>query len=124
MLIIRKSHKDTFGKVARQKFEDRATEHCRRVFKDDCEKLGDETLRSRIAVGTDAAGTYGIRKERDVIRYVDLMFILSEDFDKNPSFPWAAKILKDEALGGTTKMDRLWDRVGREIAMLAEKHKA
>jgi len=123
MLIIKQSHKDTFGEIARQKFEGRAAEHCGRIFADDCRKLGEEALRARIARAVEEADRFGIRKERDVIRYIDLTFVLSEDFAASRSFPWAAKILKDEDLGGTTKMDRLCARAGKELAMLAEKHR-
>jgi hypothetical protein len=124
MLLIRKKHKDTFGKIAKDRFECRALAHCKRVFKPDCEKLGDPAVKERIRKGIDAAGGYGVRKEYDVVRYIDLMFILSEDYDTNRSFPWAARILTSEDLGGTTKMDRLCERTEKELVMLRKKHGA
>jgi len=116
MLLIRQAHKDKFGKIARRKFERRALDHCKRIFPAACEKLGEPALRERITRGVDAADACGVRKEYDVVRYIDLMFVLAEDFDKNPRYPWAARILGDKVLGPTTKMDRLYERAQRELA--------
>jgi hypothetical protein len=63
-----------------------------------------------------AAGDYGVRKEYDVVRYIDLMFVLAEDFDKSRDWAWAGRILGDEALGPTTKMDRLYERAQKELS--------
>ncbi len=121
MLVIRKQHKDAFGKVARDRFACRALAHCKRVFKADCEKMGDQSVRERIARGIDSADGYGIRKEHDVVRYIDLMFIFSDDFDTSRDTPWAKRILGHEDLGGTTKMDRLYERTRKELVMLQRK---
>ena len=116
MLLIRQAHKDEFGKVARQKFECRALAHCKRVFPADCEKLGEPAVRRRITRGVDAADGHGVRKEYDVVRFIDLMFVLAEDFDKNRRYPWAGRILADEVMGPTTKMDKLYERAQRELS--------
>jgi hypothetical protein len=121
MLVIRQQHKDTFGKIARDRFACRALAHCRRVFKENCKKMGDPAVRERIDRGIKAADGYGVRKEHDVVRYIDLMFILGDDFDTSRSSPWAKRILTCEDLGGTTKMDRLYERTEKELVMLQRK---
>ena len=62
-----------------------------------------------IRYGVERAGSYGIGTERDVCKYIDLMFAFGRDFDKNQDLPWASRILEDDTLKSpTVKTERLF----------------
>ncbi len=58
-----------------------------------CKSLGDAALRRAISYGVQRAHNYGITSECDVCKYLDLMFGLGPDFDRDPKLPWAKEIL-------------------------------
>ena len=96
-------------------FECRVFAHLTRVFPLPCKDLGEEAVRKRVRAGIASAAGYGITSEYDVVRYVDLMFILAEDFDKAPNLSWAARILTAEQLHPKEKMDGLYERLSKEL---------
>ncbi|MCD6303567.1 MAG: hypothetical protein J7M21_01225 [Planctomycetes bacterium] len=112
---IRKEQMDAFSEPLMRSFECRLVRHVEKVFPDECGQLGDEAVRQRVRKGIRDARKYGVVIEYDVARYVDLMFILSEDFDDNDEFPWARRILNHPDLDGRAKMDRLYKRTEAEL---------
>ena len=115
MLTIRKEQMEALAPVMLKSFECRVYAHLLRVFERQCNELGEPVVRERIRQGITGAGEYGITLEYDVVRYIDLMFILSEDFDSNTELPWTARILKAKSMHGTDKMDRLYERLDKEL---------
>jgi hypothetical protein len=107
MLQIRPGHLDAFSEVARQDFENRMVVHVLEAFPSVCEPLGESGVRENILHGIERATAYGIVNEYDICRYVDLMFVFGGDFDRDPNFPWAAKILGGTSLDATGKVDAL-----------------
>ncbi len=88
-------------------FERRLIAHLNRSFPAECATLGGEGIRQAVRSGIALAATYGIRLERDICRYVDLMFVLGHDFDRD--LPWASDILSDEMCPNpTAKVERLY----------------
>ncbi len=81
--------------AAAKDFEDRMVVHLNKFFPEQCEALGEPGTREEIRNGIDRAARYGIETERDVCKYIDLMFAFGRDFDTNPELPWAARILND-----------------------------
>jgi hypothetical protein len=67
----------------------------------------DVELRMRIAQGVARADGYGIRRERDVVRFVELMTTHGDDFDVRPDGEWARAILWDRTLPGPDKTQRI-----------------
>ncbi len=66
----------------------------RRSFPEACDALGKEGLMRRIAAGKELAEKYGIHRLDNVIRCINLMFILvREDYDAADETDWAGKIL-------------------------------
>ena len=66
----------------------------RQSFPAACDALGEEGLIRRIAVGRELAEKYGIRRFSNVVRYINLMFILErENYDVAAETGWAGKIL-------------------------------
>ncbi|HLJ46228.1 MAG TPA: hypothetical protein VKU01_09490 [Bryobacteraceae bacterium] len=106
-MVIRKEQMDAFSEPLKSGFEDRMVAHLNRFFPRQCAVLRPEELRRFIRQGCDGAGRYGIRIERDVCKFIDLMFCLSVDFDRNPRYPWAWQILSEWTTDPTAKVNRL-----------------
>lgn len=101
----------------------RARQHVEQYFPEQVAALAEEELRGVILHGLRQADAYGLSSERDLLRYQTLMFVFGRDFDRDPSFPWAARIL-GSAEAGSTKTSRLQtealkhEREGRGCAPL------
>ena len=98
MLIIRQEQMDEFIRIAAKSFEDWMLVHLKNFFPDEYQALGDPEIRETIKYGIGKAESYGITTEREVCKYIDLMFVLGQDFDTNPDLPWVQEILQDETL--------------------------
>src|SRR5689334_20361906 len=107
-MIIRQQQMTTLSDVALRSFEDRVAAHLNRCFPDDCRALGPTGVQEIIRYGTRRAESHGIDLERDVCKYIDLMFSFGRDFDSSPDHPWASRILQDETINNSTiKTERL-----------------
>lgn len=91
MLTISSLQLGVFEQAQAQGFEARMAAHLREFFPGECEGLGAEGVRELVRHGVRRAASYGIRAERDVCKYVDLMAALGRDFDREVQ--WAAAIL-------------------------------
>lgn len=115
MLVIRKEQMDVLADQAMKTFVSRVFGHLSEVFPDECRELGDEAVFRRIRDGIERAAGYGIDIEYDVVRFIDLMFILRGDYDTSDRFPWANQILLAPDENPTGKMDRLCERAELEL---------
>ena len=70
-------------------------------------RLDDGDLSQLVTNGIDRARMYGIRTRFDVRRFVEYMLLLDPDFDLNPDYQWAGKIIFTNGLAGREKMDLL-----------------
>jgi len=110
VLYIRSSQIKTFREQLRRRFEERMVRHLHTYFPEQCAALGDEGTREAIGHGIDRAQAHGIVTERDVCRYLNVMFTFGRDFDSDPRCPWAARILDDTARPHPSeRMDALYD---------------
>jgi hypothetical protein len=108
MLIIRQEQMDEFFRTSGKNFMDWMFAHVKKFFPEDYQDLGNTEVREMIGYGIQKAETYDITTERDVCKYIDLMFALGQDFDTNPDLPWVQEILQDETLPDPAeRMDRL-----------------
>ena len=103
MLSIREEQMAAFSEVAAQKFEDQMLAHLKRCFPDELDSLGESKPRELIQHGVKRAASYGIRGQRDVCKYIDLMIDLGCDFDNDPQLIWASQILRNRELVDPTK---------------------
>ncbi len=120
MLTIRKEQMDQMGDEAMKTFVSRVSDHLSEIFPDECLELGDEVVGRRITDGIERAADYGIDIEYDVVRFINLMFILCEDYDTSDRFPWARKILSKPDENPTDRVDRLCERAEQEPPSPAE----
>lgn len=107
MLVIRREQMQVFDEYASKGFEDRLVRHLAERFPDVCREREEASVRETIRNGIERSKGYGITTEFDVARYIELMYLFSEDFDTNPETSWASPVLEDTDLGGHAKMDRL-----------------
>ncbi len=115
MLIVRNDQMDVFGDYMRKQFEDLMVGHLNAHYPKECETLGEKDLRETIRYGIERAKAYHVDIERDVSRYINLMFAFGRDFDKDENFPWASKILMNHDLKSTHKMDLLYEEAATHI---------
>jgi hypothetical protein len=92
-MLIRQSQIEIFSELEVRRFEDWMLSHLQRFFPLRCTALGERELRESIQSGIDRAAHYEIRTKRDVCKFIDLMFVLGEDFDSVEPSKWATKIL-------------------------------
>jgi len=121
MLVFRKEQMRAMAQATLEAFQGRLTEQIREDFPSDAEALGSEKLKSVVRGGVEKALAYGFETERDLSRYLYLMFTFGAGFDKDPAFPWAREILALEA-APDSKMQQLYENaqqfehLGRGIA--------
>jgi len=97
-------------------FEKSMVVHLYNVFPNDCNALGETEVRNIVHYGIERARFYGIVIEQDVSKFINLMFLFGRDFDTDPAFPWAAKILNEDYTGkGLKKIDVLYDKASRRF---------
>lgn len=106
MLHIRLTQVQDLERSNRDQFVDFMMLHLLQFFSHQCEKMETESVRRTILVGIEKARTYGIESERDVCKFIDLMFAFGNDYDVRLS--WVRKTLNErdprQSIG---RMDRL-----------------
>lgn len=93
MLVIRQAQLEALSDAADQDFARRLADKLRRFWPDTCEELGPARLHARITRGLERARAHGASQASDLQRYLNLMFLLGEDFDTDPAIPWARDYL-------------------------------
>jgi hypothetical protein len=108
---IREKQVEAFSRVLEDQFAVRTAAHLRKAFPAEVEKQGldDDALKQLALRGLAAARRHGVVNQADVERYVECMLILGHDFDADPRFPWAGRILARADLDGESKMDQIDD---------------
>jgi hypothetical protein len=92
MLVIREIQMRALARVART---DLAMDHVREFFPSKCDSFTRLELQDKVARALDRAGSHELHSMRDQLQFVDLVFILGEDFDMR--FCWASAILNDRS---------------------------
>lgn len=120
-MIIHRGHTDGLSAYMRKQFEDRLTDHVTRVFPQQTGKLGPEETRAQVQRGIERAQRHYVTRENDVARYVDLQFLVGEEFEQRPQMAWANEILTNHKLAGDAKMRQIYDVLPEKLAAI---HKA
>lgn len=103
MLIIRREQIEILSQYMYKQFEDRMLIHLKKFFPDKYEALEKTKIKKLIRKGIKQASEYEIITERDVCKFIDLMFVLGKNFDKNSKISWANEILCDKSLKSPSK---------------------
>lgn len=113
MLIIRSQHKAAFGQAVGRNLECSLLTHAKRAFGPPVAEMGEPAARALVRKAIAQAERHGIVQAYEVCRYLDMMFLLGEDFDADAALPWTREILDREGMTETDKMDRLCEHVAR-----------
>jgi hypothetical protein len=115
MVIIRKEQMNVFARPVAADLACRIRTHVTRTFPAQCDALGEAEVRRRVRAGIARARGYGLQSHYDILRFVDLLFVLGPDFDSDPDLPWAKEILTDpSARDGSERLDRLYEKTRRQ----------
>ncbi len=107
-MIIRDGQKEAFQAADCGRFQAACIGHLRETYPDETEGKSNEEMDNLVHDGVGAAARYGIRRETNVLRFIELRLALGDDFEKEEGGEWAAEILNDESLEEPEKTDRLY----------------
>lgn len=109
MLSIRKEQMQALREVARERFVKKMMTHLRRDFSEQTRELSEKELRDLVDEGMEQASEYDLEMRNDVRRYLECVAVYGPGFDTKAETAWAGRILRDNSLSGTRKMDRIAD---------------
>ena len=118
MLILREEHLAAFEASAISLFASRVIAHVKAVWPAECGELGGPAVADLVRNGIQRAAALGLSSEHDLVRFVDLSFILAKDFDTHPLAGWTRPILSDRRLSPVARLDRLYQRMEEEFALI------
>lgn len=113
-MIIRKEQMEAFEEVRLPDFENRMVEHLAKCSPLHSKSLGEKGIRVLIRAAMQRAQKHGFTRKGPVKFYIETTIILGIDFDTDPQYPQAAKILSDRSIPDQT------DRADRVHAWLME----
>ena len=96
-----------FSASMREGFEERLVEHVERAWPEEIWNVPEPVVRQRLHRTVDRALAYNVKRERDVVIFVDLTYEHGESFELVPGFAWARRILEDPGLAGAEKIARI-----------------
>lgn len=109
MLIIRQAQVDAMGALLRERFVQATLAHLRGAFPERSEALGEVGLRQLVDDAAARGASLGIVAEQDVAGLAHFMLATARDFESQPEYGWAARIVGDADLTGSDKVDALFD---------------
>jgi hypothetical protein len=114
MLVIRAQQMKVFNEAMERAFERRAVDHINARF-------GESELHiSRVRRGIRSALALGLNDESDVLRYLELLFTLGDDFDRGGRFPEIEAIFRSTKYRPEVKIDLATQLAMPEPAVPAE----
>ena len=111
MLRIRKEQMDILGEDMLKKFEDYMVIHLRQRFAGQLKDTSEKAIRAIVQKGISKAKCYDIRIEYDVERYIDLMFILGDDFDTAEKTLWASELLRNNKMPPKERINSIYNHL-------------
>lgn len=120
MLRIRPEQMQAFERPVQNSLECRLYAHVKRTAPARCRQMGADSVREQIRLGIERAREYAIEADYDVMRYVDLSFLVGPDFDRDPSAPQPGEILRADG-DPADRLDRLYELLQPPLDTPAEK---
>jgi hypothetical protein len=121
MFRLRKEHLAAFEAHVVNLFLARVAAHVKAVWPGESAELGEVALAEIVRAAVQHGSALGLATEYDLVRYVDLSFILTKDFETNPLAGWTRGILADRLLAPRMKLDRLYQRMDEEFTMIEKR---
>jgi hypothetical protein len=108
-LKLKKEQLEHFSRLQRSSFVERMRAIVREEFPEKTAPMSDAEVDGILEKGISTASSYGVESERDVGRYIYLMFALGFEFDRDASAaPWAGEILRQTRASAQVRMDMVW----------------
>ena len=107
MLTIRNSQIKAFEQSSFKRFEDLMVAHVQQYFPHHYFVIQDANIRATIQYGYSRAQLYGLKTIRNVCLYINNMLLLGSNFDSDPQYPLANKILTDKSKDDNDRIDAL-----------------
>src|SRR5579884_1741092 len=92
MLVIREEQLRVFGRSVRRGFVGRLAARFAEIWPERSARLGGG-CREFVEASVERALSYGLEREKDVARFVNLCFVWGRDFENRPEHAWARQIL-------------------------------
>jgi len=124
MFKLRKEHLAAFEAQVVNLFAARVVAHVKTVWPAECGELGDPALTEIVRGAIQRGAALGLSCEFDIVRFVDLAFILAKDFDANPLAAWTRPILADKTAAPSARLDKLYHRMEEEFALIEKRKTA
>jgi hypothetical protein len=123
MFKLRKEHLAAFEAQVVSLFASRVVAHVKAVWPGECGELGEAAVVEIVRGAIQRGAALGLSTELEIVRFVDLAFILAKDFDANPLAAWTRPILADKTTPPAERLNKLYQRMDEEFALI-EKRKA
>ena len=108
MFKIRREQKEAFSAMSVDEFQRKVRIHLQACFPERCRQLGEAATVNAIIRGMDRARTLGFVSERDVCKYLSLMFACGDGFDDEVGLPGARTILAQESISPADRLEQLY----------------
>lgn len=105
MLAIREEQFSAFNQTRLKQFEDRMFAYLNSNFSEYTREMSEKVLRMLIQDGINTSAGYHITLDYDIQRYLEFMVMYGHDFDRLHEITLLGKVLRDNTLDGTAKMD-------------------
>jgi hypothetical protein len=110
MLLIRDRQIQAFRAAGRERLERDLAGHLIEFFPKHTEFLGEKQLRKVVQHGVMSARNHEFRTDYETFLYVDLMFMLGGEFDRDPQLPWVSGFLEPRNGHPLGRIEGLHDR--------------
>ncbi|WP_438039107.1 hypothetical protein [Sorangium sp. So ce128] len=115
-LVIRDEQLAALAARAESDFVARVSRCLRDNWPWECEAMGEESVRAAILKGIDKAARYGVTTEREVLRVINVMYLLGHDFDADPAFVWVRDIIDRQGTPAAQRLDLICALLSNERA--------
>ena len=116
MLTIREEQMEALAEVQQERFLKEVLAFAEETWPEELQSLGEDGVREMAADAIDRCRAFGIETEYHVLRFINIMFALGEDFDDGEDYPWSVDILEDESTDPDDKLDKLEAETERALA--------
>lgn len=112
MLTIRAGQLSAFEEARIPGFDDYMVHHLKDFTPLHAAAFGEEGSREFARLSIERAARYQFTKRGPVRFYAEMMILLGVDFDSDPQYPWASRILADMPFRDQLqKADRIWEKL-------------
>lgn len=108
MLTLRHEQMKALRRQRQEQFLERLAAHARRFFPRQTEGLRAHDLRQVCRSALQRGSRHGLSTERDLCKFLNLVFVFGPEFDEDPALPWVRPFLDDPTTGPTLKINRLY----------------